>query len=1165
MSGESANDLDVAINDCLAAFDQEFKAAFSRVYATSLSNISLASHKTTPEKLGDIEPVLPLLSKAEKGGKGDPQKKSQKKKVAAQLPIDGTVAFIGKVVEPEKAHNAFSDGLSTALKREKLDIHVQDWGVVNMDVEPRVFVQICSVLGDYEAVTFRTIEDFNRLHEIVSKPDVRTPEGMRPRKVTMPTNILALERAALSSKPLKSKASRFDCICRKKTGLEKPHAGACESNEADGAMATGVTNTSVVSVGTTYNPRVCEVAAPKKDDSKAKKGKKGMKDQKGKKGKEEVDKKKKKQEKNEVRDSVVVKRAAVEKLRIGNRTLPVWSAPQPNCHCTCPYCCWGEVAAEVLGARLQSYLVALAEHCYSNQLLEWLGFDSSCVSLVSYSHEYTGYISVAAIAAEALRSLHGHTIEESSSAAVVPAFTNLWQASMNFNTPSEGLTWWIVSELIRTRMTRSVGDAKGSKRLPDPDGRLYKEWLPGATPLRPLNKDQLKAREVAKNALIELVRPRAEEHFGKLEDSVHDFLNQHPPSQKEAETFFDPLATRLANDAIGQCLDGGVRDGLECLSKIVCVLLEKHVLTRAVMEPLANWDTQLTQFVFDSVRDTGKAWNAEFEKGRRSLAVATLTGTRYVVSSTIASGAFAFANDVVSMLAEQKEGLKKLVAEDNNDVVAGLACVPTLIRAVMHVILSEVPAPFVGDFGAFVAAVKKSPAWSYQNSTVGERDALARKWKRMREALCAVAWRAGYLLEKSLVAQYVQQSSALKGVASKAGRPDPTVPSEDGGKVKKASNGSPVHPYMMSFELEGVKKHLRALSETSAAAYWNAYVRFTRELDLSIDKSRNSGDDQLTGEQWKGIVRDSFRIAFEDSYSRMKAQFCNIAVDMIVQYLSDIVARKAVGDVVRKADGCTKSIADAGAKNAGMAESLQIPAIVDVVVSNVVRPAVAAAVNKWKETALDRFHVVADTVAHAMTFQSAEKGMDSSSVALDTRSLSNGTNSYSGSGSYTSDDDEPEEKPKPEPEPEPEPKVEPEPAPVEAEESAHSASASSKSSGSSHSHYSSVSGSGSRSSRSSSRSRSSSGSASPKSASVKSASSKSASAKSASSKSASAKSASSKSASAKSGSKSASESGSKSASSKSSEPKKEEEVVPEPMDEENTESEMSEIVPFDRL
>ena len=160
-----SGDLDTAIKNCFAAFDDEFKATFSRVYASSLSAIG----KSAPENLGDIEAVLPSQNKGDKP-KGDPQAKSKKKKgVSATLPIDGTLTYKGEQVKPEKAYNALSDALNEALKNKNLGVHVQDWGVVNMDVEPHVFVQICSTLGDFEAVTYKTIDDFNKLHEILSK------------------------------------------------------------------------------------------------------------------------------------------------------------------------------------------------------------------------------------------------------------------------------------------------------------------------------------------------------------------------------------------------------------------------------------------------------------------------------------------------------------------------------------------------------------------------------------------------------------------------------------------------------------------------------------------------------------------------------------------------------------------------------------------------------------------------------------------------------------------------------------------------------------------------------------------------------------------------------------------------------------------------------------
>jgi len=1057
-----SNDLDTAIRDCLAAFDAEFKATFSHVYGASLCGLSQALHKGTQESFGDLEAVLPADNKSEKP-KGDPQTKKKKNASNKKLPIDGSLIFKG-IQNADKPYTAYSEALGEAIKHNKLEVHVQDWGVVNMDVEPHVFVQVCSSLGDFQAVTYKTIQDFNELHEILSKPDVHSLDGTRAKKVNMPGNISSLEKATLSSKPLKSKASRLDCACRKKTGLEQPHAMSVNS-EGESTMATGVTNTSVISVGATYNPHACDTiqCAHEKDGKNEKK----------------KDKKKKRSEK---KDKVIVKSAAVQKLKTGSRTLPVWSTPQFNCHCSCPYCCWGEVAAEVLGGRLQAYLVALAEHCYSQELLQWLGFkESNCVSLVSFTYEQPGFINVQSVAAEALRSLQARTIKDANASANVPAFTNLWQASMNFNSPEEGLTWWIVSELIRTRMTRSVGDAKNGKRPADPDGRLFQEWLPGVTPLRPLNKDQIKARCFAKNALIEHVKPEALKHYKEIADSFTAFLNNHTPSQTEVDNFFDPLSTQISNDVMSQCLDGGVREAMQCLTKIVCVLLEKHVLTRAVMEPLANADSQMSQFVIGSVRDSSKKWDAEYEDGRRALAIASLTGTRYVVSSTIASGSLAFAADVASTLNEQKEELKSLSLENISDVAASLASIPTLVRAIMHVILSEAPASFVSEIAAYMVALENSDSEGYKKSTSSNKETLAKKWQHLREVLGGVAWRAGYLLEKSLVAQYVQQTCAEKGAGAKSGNSDPTVPADESGKkVKKPSNGKDsdvppaLHPYMLGFELEGVKKYLRALSETSAAAYWNVVVALGDGLEAFVQKSHDDGEDRVDGDKWKAAVRQCIYAAFQDSFGRMKAEFCNISVEMIVQYICDVISHRAVGEIVRKADAGAKSVADATAKNAETAENIQIKDVVDNIVSVMLKPTVASVVGEWKESALDRYHIVAETVTRATTFQSSENALEGSSAAFDTKSLSLGSNSYSGTGSFTSEDDEPRElEPEPEPEPETKPEPKPKPAPAEASESAHSASASSKSS----SHYSSVSGSASR-SKSESASGSKSGSAS---------------------------------------------------------------------------------------
>jgi len=1139
---DSGNDLDTAINQCFAAFDEEFKSTFSRFYVTSLSEIHAAAHKTTPEELGDIEAVLPSLSKTDKP-KGDPQVNKKKKKggmqqMSPKLPLDGSLFYKGEQVKPEKANSALTEALKAALTREKVEVHVQDWGVANMDVEPFVFVQICATLGDFEAITFRSLNDFNALHELLNKPDVRTQSGNRPKKVGMPPNLRALERAALSSKPLKSKASRFDCICRKKTGLDQPHPHV-HTSDSDSTLPSGVTKNSVVSVGTTFNPSCESAPAPVAQNDSAF-GNAGSKPEKEKKSKK--DKKSKRSDKPH-RDTAL-KRAAVQKLQIGNRTVPVWSAPQPNCHCTCPYCCWGEAAAEVLGAKLHSYLLALCEHCYTEQLIHWLGFDLSFVYLVSFTHEQRGFISVPAVAAEALRKLYARTVADSDAAAVVPAFSNLWQASLFFNTPEEGLTDWVVSELIRARMTRSAGEAKGAKRLPDPDGRLFQEWLPGVSPLRTLTKDQLKARELAKAALIERVKPMAQSHYHDIAEAYNSFLTAHPPSQAEVEHFFEPFSSGLTNEVIGKCLDGGALDGMQCLTKIVCALLEKHVITRSVMEPLANIDSQLNQFIVESLYESSKNMDADFVNGRRSLAIATLTGTRYVVSSTIAASAYSFANDIASMIMDRKEELKSLAVSDNTNIAAGLACIPTLIRAVMHVILSEAPSSFITELSSYMVSVEQAPASSYKSATTNQKEALAKKWQRLRQILCAVSWRAGYLLEKSLVAQYVQQTALLKGAETQSRRSDPTVPSDEDaskkGKKGKDDSDAPgiasTHPYLLDFELDGVKKSLRALSETSAAGYWNTVLQFSDALDACIAGAHDEGQDRITPVQWKSFVHQSMRTAFESSFARMKAQYCNIATEMLIQFVCDIVSRNAIGESVRKNEGFSKVASDATSANGDLANSLQIGAAVDSVASQTMKASVAGVMNEWKEAALDRYHIVSETVSRAVSYQTTEKLTDSND-ALDTRSLSVGSNTYSGSGSFTSDDDEA----------------------GSVHSSKGSASGSSKSGSSTgSSRYSSISGSRSRSgsgSSSGSRSGSVSGSGSRSgSASGSESGSRSGSGSASGSRSGSGSASRSGSAS---GSASGSSSSSSSHSSKSSEKPAEES--------ENTASEMSEIVPFDRL
>jgi len=301
------------------------------------------------------------------------------------------------------------------------------------------------------------------------------------------------------------------------------------------------------------------------------------------------------------------------------------------------------------------------------------------------------------------------------------------------------------------------------------------------------------------------------------------------------------------------------------------------------MEPLANIDSQLTHFILDSLYESSKTWDADFVSGRRALAIATLTGTRYVVSSTIASSAFAFAADVASMINERKDMLNTLAITGSGGVAAGLACIPTLVRAVMHVILSEVPSSFITELSSYMVSVEQAPASSYKSATTNQKEALAKKWQQLRQALCAVAWRAGYLLEKSLAAQYVQHTTLLKGAGetSKPRRADPTVPSEQDGSKKgkkataeKKEDGMVAsHPYVLSFELDGVKKHLRDLSETSSAAYWNAVLQFSDSLDACVAKAHDDGQDRITPVQWKSFVRQSMHSAFEASYARMKAQF----------------------------------------------------------------------------------------------------------------------------------------------------------------------------------------------------------------------------------------------------------------------------------------------------
>jgi len=506
----------------------------------------------------------------------------------------------------------------------------------------------------------------------------------------------------------------------------------------------------------------------------------------------------------------------------------------------------------------------------------------------------------------------------------------------------------------------------------------------------------------------------------------------------------------------------------------------------------------------------------------------------------------------------------------------------------MHVILNEAPFSFLTELSSYMVSVNQAPSSSYKSATTKQKEALAKKWQSLRQTLCAVSWRAGYLLEKSLLAQYVQQMALLKGasVPAKGRRPDPTVPSdqEGGGKKKgkkaaaaaaaaaaaesKEEDNLPAaaHPYLLGFELDGVKKHLRELSETSAAAYWNAVLSFVDILDVAIKKAHQKGLDHITPKDWKTFVLQSMHSAFESSYARMKAHFCTIASDMLVQFICDVVSKNVVGKSISKQETYTKLINEVTSANPDMSTSVQMSATVDSVMSQMMRATVTGIVNEWREKAADHYHIVSETISHAITYQASEKLADSGE-ALDTRSLSAvGSSGYSGSGSFTSDDGE-EEVPA---------------------ASAHSATGSK--SGSS-SHYSSVSGSGSRSgsrsgsssgsrsgsvsgsgsrSGSSSGSRSGSGSKSGSASGSKSGSasgsksgsasgSKSGSASGSKSGSASGSKSGSKSSSAsgsKSGSKSGSASGSKSGSSHSSKAASVEE---------NTESEMSEIVPFDRM
>ena len=854
--------MDDTTRECFAAFDSEVRRAYTWAYTAAVAR---AAAPVPPDATGalasaSLDAVLPPLASP---GPGTPRRARDSHRSPAcfgrTLPYSSRCLHAPSKTTPPlppgaAAAAATEAALEEALASGALCVNVRDWAVLDVDVEPYIALMLRATLGDFEAVTYRTLDDFRELHATVGRV-VDTRGAEHGQRIAFPAHLSALARAALAPRPLRSKAPRFECACRRRTGLERPHAGSAAPTAAPG----GAGATCAVGAGAT---------------------------------------------------------------------------PRPACHCSCGYCCWGAAAAELLGVRLRSYLVAVCKYALSPAVLRWLGFNLDCVSLASRTYGpgssssiATDTLSAPAAAAVALRTLYGRTVAAVDRAARLPAFRVHSQAAAYFNTLDEGLRWWVVAEHVRrgsvcatpsaaSSASAAAAAAAATTTTSSSSSSLSSPWLPGATPTTPLSREQRREREGLKAALDAGVRDAAQRCVAATRDRLAAFAQTHAGAAAAAQCHARVLAPLTAHAVAPWLARSGRAAAAQGVARVVCVLLERHVLTRAAMEPLAAADAQLAQFAAACVRG-GAA-------GKCALAAVVLARTRDAARSAVAASTHAFAADVAAHLhaARTRAALRPLLRADDSGsgprtVAAALACVPTLVRAALHVALADAPvvaaptapvargpaAPMPAFAAAFAAAVRivrgAAPA-AHHCVLEAQRTPLVQAWRALRSTLRTVAWRAGYILEKSLIAQYVQQSAVLKGASSPvpadtssstqppqaqpqaaatdAAATAPSVTSmattatmtataatttycsgsaeglgtEDSlaGSICSGSRGTPAgagtgtgartagegvpavatpHPYALGFAMDSVQRHLHALGDATAAACWGAVVDLAQQ------------------------------------------------------------------------------------------------------------------------------------------------------------------------------------------------------------------------------------------------------------------------------------------------------------------------------------------------
>lgn len=911
--------MDDTLEQCFAAFDREVCRAYTWAYTDAVAR---ATAPVPPDATGalcssDLDAVLPpLVSDASPAQTPRHPRPSHRR----TLPYDDS--------DPDGSPQPLAAALEAAWAHGALHVRVQDWAVLDADVEPFIAVLLRATLGDFEAVTYRTLDDFRALHAVVGR-EVDSQGAEHGTRVAFPAHLSSLARAALASRPLKSKAPRFDCVCRRRTGLERPH----DNDDGDDKNKDKSNKSNPAGTGTS-------TASSSSSSS---------------------------------------------------------SVPRRACHCGCGYCCWGDAAAEMLGVRLQSYVVALGACVRTPPLLRWLGFDARCVSLASRTHgpgSRSSRVSAPAAAAIALRTLHAATTAAVERAARTPAFRAPSQAALYFNTPDEGLRAWTVAEALRRGGT----------------------WLPGATPAPPLTREQRRERDTAKATLSARVRSPAHRRALAALDRLEAFSSS---SAAKEDDFRAHVLAPLASPGLAT----GVCEAAQCVARIVGVLLERHVLTRAVVEPLANVDAQLALLVADDVYcDTSLAsqspckgkWNKDKDKGTEdnkdngkwTIVGALMTGTRLVASGAVSASAHAFAAGLAGLLAAHSAALRPLLAgaRARGAAAAQLACVPTLVRAALHVALCDAPAAFAPVWAAAVRAVRAAPPAAHARTLAAHRAPLVRAWRTLHQALRTAAWRAGYLLEKSLLAQHIQQSAVLKGggasSASSAASASSTTSSATSASASSASEEteeeSPAiatpHPYTLGFAMESVRRHLHALGDATAAACWCAVIEFAEALRAAVHTTTSTNAEA----QWPRTVERAAVGAFARSFARLKAQLGRVTVSMLMRFVCDVLALGGGSGTAARGRKDTAATACEG-----LGDVLQPDAVRDVAVAHALAHAVHPVLETWADSARERYAVVLDAVV-----RDAAPARDHASDDAGAEPLSLGSDSYSGSGSFTSEDDE---------------------------------------------------------------------------------------------------------------------------------------------------------------